>query len=122
MKIVAKSFLIVDDTLFMRRLLKEAINSSGYRVIAEASNGNEAIQQYKKTNPDWVTMDITMPNKDGLEALEEIMQFDPTAKIIVCSAIGQQHMITKALQLGAKDFLVKPIKLDKLNSILDNMV
>lgn len=108
------NILIVDDAAFMRTVLKGILVPNGYNVIGEAENGNVAIQKYKELSPDIVTMDITMPDMDGLEALKEIKKINPNAKIIMCSAMGQQAMVIEALQNGAKDFIVKPFQPDRV--------
>jgi two-component system chemotaxis response regulator CheY len=107
---MAKKVLIVDDAAFMRMLLKDIITKAGYEVVGEASNGAEAIEKYKELKPDIVTMDITMPEMNGIEATKEIMKVDPNANIIMCSAMGQQMMVVEAIQAGAKDFIVKPFQ------------
>ena len=103
-----KRIMIVDDAAFMRGILKETILNTGCDVVAEAKSGEEAVRLYKQFKPDLVTMDITMPGMDGITALKEIRAYDPKAKVIICSAMGQQVMVVNALQAGAKDFLVKP--------------
>ena len=100
--------LICDDAMFMRLMLKDMITKNGHEVIGEASNGIEAIEKYKELQPDLVTLDITMPIKDGIEALKEIIAYDKDAKVIMCSAMGQQPIVVEAVKGGAKDFLVKP--------------
>ncbi len=110
--------LVVDDASFMRLNLKNILESEGFEIIGEATNGVEAIQQYKAENPDIVTMDITMPEMDGLVATEKILEFDPNARIVVVSAMGQESYIKKAIMKGAKNFIVKPFKKDK---IIDTM-
>nr|WP_281419763.1 response regulator [Evansella tamaricis] len=100
--------LITDDAAFMRMTLKRIVTSAGYDVVGEAANGQEAVDLYKELNPDIVTMDITMPTMDGIEALQEIKKTDPNAKVIMCSAMGQQAKIVEAIQHGALDFIVKP--------------
>ncbi|MCD6254148.1 MAG: response regulator [Thermotogae bacterium] len=107
---MAQKVLIVDDAAFMRMLLKDIITKAGYEVVGEAGNGVEAVQKYKELKPDMVTMDITMPQMDGIQAIKEIKKIDPDAKIIVCSAMGQQAMVVEAIQAGAKDFIVKPFQ------------
>lgn len=102
--------MVVDDAAFMRHMLKSILTENGHEVVAEASNGAEAISMCKQFNPDLVTMDITMPEKDGIEALKEIMDFNPKAKVIMCSAMGQQAMVLDAIKNGAKDFVVKPFQ------------
>jgi len=116
------SILIVDDASFMRMVLKKIILQSGNKVVAEASNGDEAIAMYKKYRPDLVFLDIVMPpgklTKDGLDALKIIMKEHPEAKVIMCSSMGQQTLITEALKNGAKDFVVKPFRPVKVLEVL----
>lgn len=102
--------MIVDDAVFMRTMLKDLLSKAGYEIVGEAENGAKAIDTYKQCKPDIVTMDITMPEVDGIEALKGIKQFDPAAKVIMCSAMGQQAMVIDAIQSGAVDFIVKPFK------------
>ena len=104
------NIIVVDDALFMRMILKEIISNMGHTVIAEAEDGYEAILKYSELRPDLVTMDINMPRMSGVSALKEIIKFDPKANILICSALGQQSMITEAIRAGAKDFIVKPIE------------
>ncbi len=106
--------LIVDDAKFMRTLVKDALVPSGHEIIGEAENGNEAVDLYKKLKPDLVTMDITMREKDGIEAAEEILAFNPQARIIMVTALGQENLLTKAIKLGVKDFVVKPFPPERL--------
>ena len=106
--------LIVDDAVFMRMKLKDILTKNGYEVVGEAQNGQEAFEKYQATNPDVVTMDITMPDVDGLEALKMIRAHDPNAKVIMCSAMGQQGMVMDAIKSGAKDFIVKPFDTDRV--------
>jgi two-component system chemotaxis response regulator CheY len=108
------NILVVDDAAFMRMMLKDIIIKGGHNVVGEAANGIEAIEMYSKLNPDIVTMDITMPEMEGLEALKHIKQADPAARIIMCSAMGQQGMVVQAIQNGAKDFIVKPFQSDRV--------
>ena len=107
------SVLIVDDAAFMRLNLKNILKGD-YEIAGEAEDGEDAVGKYQDLNPDIVTMDITMPNMDGLEAIKAIMDIDPDAKIIVCSAMGQQKMVVKAVELGAQDFIVKPFNEDRV--------
>ncbi|MDR6997755.1 response regulator [Neobacillus niacini] len=100
--------LIVDDKCFMRNTLKSILNKTDHVVVGEAENGMEAVQLYKELNPDLVTMDITMPKMSGLEAIRVIRRDFPEAKVIMCSAMGQQKIIMEAIESGAKDFIVKP--------------
>ncbi len=106
--------LITDDTAFMRMTLKNILSKNGFDIVAEAQDGVEAVSKYKEEKPDLVTMDITMPNMDGIEAIKEIMEFDGGAKIIVCSAMGQKSLVIEALGAGAKDFIVKPFEPDRI--------
>lgn len=107
---MAKRVLIVDDAAFMRMLLKDIITKAGYEIVGEAANGVEAVEKFKELKPDIVTMDITMPEMNGIDAIKKIKEFAPDAKIIVCSAMGQQAMVIEAIQAGAKDFIVKPFQ------------
>ncbi len=116
-----KRILIVDDASFMRKILRNLLEEHNYEVIAEASNGEEALRQYEIHRPDLVMMDITMPVMDGLEATERILELDSSAKIIVCSAMGQKQMILKVITAGAKDFIVKPFQADRVIVAIDNV-
>ncbi len=107
---MSKKVLIVDDAAFMRMLLKDIISKAGFEVVGEASNGKEAVEKYKELQPDIVTMDITMPEMNGIEAVKEIKKVDPNARIIMVSAMGQQAMVIEAIQAGARDFIVKPFQ------------
>lgn len=100
--------LVVDDAAFMRMMLRNILEKGGYEVAGEASNGFEAIERYREVRPDVVTMDITMPKMEGIQAVRSIKQIDPNAKIIMCSAMGQQSLVADAILAGAKDFIVKP--------------
>lgn len=111
---MSKDVLIVDDAAFMRMMIKDILEKNGFNVVGEAENGNVAIEKYKELSPDLVTMDITMPEKDGIAALKEIKQLDPDATVIMCSAMGQQAMVIDAIQAGAKDFIVKPFQADRV--------
>lgn len=107
---MAVNVLIVDDLAFIKIVLRDIIEKAGFRVIGEASNGEQAISLYQDTRPDVVLMDITMPGMDGLTALKKIREMDEAARVIICSALGQQQLIVQAIQLGAKDFIVKPFQ------------
>lgn len=109
-----KSVLVVDDAAFMRLMLKDILSQNGYAVVAEAKNGLEAVEMYRKLKVDLVTMDITMPEMDGITAIRQIRSFDPAARIIVCSAMGQQAMVLEAIQSGARDFIVKPFQAERV--------
>ncbi|MCX7795028.1 MAG: response regulator [bacterium] len=111
---MGKKILIVDDAAFMRMMLKNILTQNGYEVAGEASNGLEAVTLYKELKPDLVTMDITMPEMDGITAVREIKKIDPEAKIIMCSAMGQQAMVIESIQAGARDFVVKPFQPDRV--------
>jgi two-component system chemotaxis response regulator CheY len=111
---VAKRILIVDDAAFMRMMIKDILTKNGYEVVGEAENGAKAVQMYKELKPDLVTMDITMPEMDGIQAVKEIKKIDSSAKIIMCSAMGQQTMVMEAIQAGARDFVVKPFQQERV--------
>ncbi|OCS84260.1 response regulator [Caryophanon latum] len=106
--------LIVDDAAFMRMMIKDILTKNGYEVVGEAADGIQAVEKYNELKPDLVTMDITMPEKDGIAALKEIKAANPGATIIMCSAMGQQAMVIDAIQAGAKDFIVKPFQADRV--------
>ncbi len=108
------NILIVDDAAFMRMMLKDILSKNGYNIAGEATNGMEAVEKYKEINPDLVTLDITMPELDGIGALKAIKQINPDAKVIMCSAMGQQAMVLESIQAGAKDFIVKPFQADRV--------
>ena len=108
-----KSLMIVDDASFMRLNLKNILKND-YEIVGEAENGKKAVEMYQEHNPDIVTMDITMPVMDGLEAIKAIKDIDPDSNIVVCSAMGQQKMVIKAIELGAADFIVKPFKEERV--------
>jgi two-component system chemotaxis response regulator CheY len=110
--------LIVDDLTFIKMVLRDLLEKAGFRVVGEASDGEEAIKLFHEKRPDVVLLDITMPKMDGLTALKKMLEVDPNAKVIMCSALGQQRLIVQAIQLGAKDFIVKPFRPERvINSI-----
>jgi two-component system chemotaxis response regulator CheY len=111
---MAHKILIVDDAAFMRMMIKDILSKNGYEIVGEAADGAQAVDQFKEYNPDLVTMDITMPEMDGITALKEIKKINPNAKVIMCSAMGQQAMVIDAIQAGAKDFIVKPFQADRV--------
>jgi two-component system chemotaxis response regulator CheY len=111
---MANRILIVDDAAFMRMMIKDILSKNGYEVVGEANDGAQAVEKYKELKPDLVTMDITMPEMDGIAALKEIKKSEPNAKVIMCSAMGQQAMVIDAIQAGAKDFIVKPFQADRV--------
>lgn len=106
--------LIVDDLAFIKLIIRDILEKRGIEVIGEASNGIEAVELYMRLKPDVVLMDITMPRMDGIQALSKIISIDSQAKVIMCSALGQQKLIIQAIKLGAKDFIVKPFKADRI--------
>ena len=114
--------MVVDDASFMRMVLKDMLVRNGHDVIAEATNGKEALDRYKECKPDLVTMDITMPDVDGIEGVKLIKGFDPNAKIIMCSAMGQEPMVKDAVIAGARDFIVKPFKEDRIVAAITKLV
>ena len=118
---MTKTVLIVDDAAFMRIKLKDILEKNNYEVVGEAQNGIEAIEKYKELSPDIVTMDITMPEMDGVEALKEIKALDADAKILMCSAMGQQSMVMDAIRAGAVDFIVKPFDTERVIHALDKV-
>ncbi|MEH7342735.1 response regulator [Bacillus sp. JJ1532] len=103
-----KTVLIADDSRFLRNLIKNILHKEGFRVFFEASDGTSAVSLYKEKSPDIVLLDLTMPTLNGLEALKKIIEYDPKANIIICSAMGQNRLIVEAINSGAKDFIVKP--------------
>lgn len=111
---MAKRILITDDALFMRVTLKNILTQAGFEVVGEASNGHESLAMYQQLKPDIVTMDITMPEMDGIEALKQIRKVDPSANVIMCTAMGQKNMVVEAIQAGAKDFIVKPFQPERV--------
>lgn len=111
---MSHTILIVDDAAFMRMMIKDILSKNGYTVVGEAGDGAQAVEKYKECTPDLVTMDITMPEMDGITAVKEIRKINPNAKIIMCSAMGQQAMVIDAIQAGAKDFIVKPFQADRV--------
>lgn len=114
--------LIVDDAAFMRMMLKDIFIKTGHEIAAEAGNGNEAAEKYIEFHPDLVTMDITMPDCDGLEGLSKIMEANSNAKVVMCSAMGQQAMVLDAVKRGAKDFIVKPFQAEKVIASVNNVL
>lgn len=107
---MARTVLICDDALFMRTMLANILKQADFEVVGEAANGSEAVTMYGELQPDLVTMDIVMPDKGGIDAVREIVQDHPDAKILMCSAMGQQALVVEAIQAGARDFVVKPFQ------------
>jgi len=108
------SVLIADDAAFMRMMLKNVLSEAGYEIVGEAENGAVAVSKHRELRPDLTTMDITMPEMDGLAALKEIRAADPSARVVMCSAMGQQSMVIESIQAGARDFIVKPFQPDRV--------
>ena len=106
--------LVVDDAAFMRKMVSDALTKGGHQVVGEAGNGVEAVAQYQALKPEVTTLDITMPEKDGLAALKEIIALDPAARVIMCSALGQESKVLESIKAGAKDFVVKPFQPDRI--------
>lgn len=113
------SILIVDDAAFMRKMIRKALMNGGYDKIIEAANGKEALELYKAERPALVFLDITMPERSGLEVLDDILTEDPAARVIMCSAIGQELVIARAIQRGARDFIVKPFKEEEILKLVE---
>jgi len=114
--------LITDDAAFMRMQLKSNLENLNHEIVGEAENGFESIQKYKELEPDLVTMDITMPEMNGVEAVKEIMKVNPEAKIVMCSAMGQQNMVLDAIKAGAKDFIVKPFTAERIEEAIGKLI
>jgi two-component system chemotaxis response regulator CheY len=110
--------LIADDAAFMREMLSEILIGAGYEVVAQAEDGARAVAQFRECRPDLVTLDIVMPRKSGLDALREIRAIDPAARVIMCSALGQEALVMEALESGARDYVVKPFKPDQVLAAL----
>ena len=111
---MGRRVLVVDDAAFMRMMLKDILTKNGYEICGEGTNGKDGAEKYNELKPDLVTMDITMPEMDGITALKAIRAMDADAKVIMCSAMGQQAMVIDAIQAGAKDFIVKPFQADRV--------
>ena len=119
---MGKNILICDDAAFMRMMIKDILEKNDFEIVGEANNGIVAVDLYKKEKPDVVTMDITMPDMDGIEAVKQIKAYDPNAKIVMCSAMGQQSMVMEALRAGAKDFIVKPFQADRVLEAIKKVI
>lgn len=118
---MSKKTLITDDTAFMRMTLRNILEKNGYEVVGEAADGKQAVDKYRELKPDLVTMDITMPNMDGITAIKSILSVDPEARIVVVSAMGQKALVIEALNAGAKDFVVKPFEADRILEALGKL-
>jgi len=116
------NILIVDDAAFMRMMIKDILVKNGYNVVGEAENGLRAGEKYKELSPDLVIMDITMPEMDGIQAVKQIKKINADAKIIMCSAMGQQAMVIESIQAGARDFIVKPFQADRVLEAVKKVV
>ncbi|OJV64485.1 MAG: two-component system response regulator [Clostridiales bacterium 38-18] len=119
---MAKKILVVDDAMFMRKLLSDILSKAGYEVVAEAGNGEEAYQMFKQHHPDLVTMDITMPEVTGIEGVKLITLDYPDAKILMCSAMGQENMVIDSVKAGAKGFIVKPFVAEKVIAEVQKLI
>ena len=117
-----EKIMLVDDAAFMRMMIKNALTQKGYSNFVEAQDGAEAVKKYDEEKPDLVIMDITMPNMDGLQALKKIRESDTSAKIVMCTAMGQESMVVDAIKSGAKDFIVKPFEEDRLIASIDKVM
>jgi two-component system chemotaxis response regulator CheY len=104
--------LVADDASFMRQMIREIVEDEGHEVVGEASDGVEAVEEFRRLHPDVVTMDIVMPKRSGIDAVKGILELDPSACVVMCSALGQETLVAEALQAGARDFIVKPFKPD----------
>ena len=112
--------LVVDDAMFMRAMLKKLLTEAGFDIAGEAENGRVAVDLYQELKPDLVMMDITMPEMDGLTALKEIVKLDPAAKVVMCTALGQERSVMEAMNAGAKDYILKPFNAEKVVEVLKN--
>jgi two-component system chemotaxis response regulator CheY len=113
--------LVVDDAAFMRRMVSDVLTSGGHEVVGEAADGNEAVERYQELRPDVMTLDITMPEKDGLTALRELMALDPGATVVMCSALGQESKVLEAVKAGAKDFIAKPFEPQRVLTAIEKV-
>ena len=111
---MSHTVLVCDDAIFMRTMISDILTQAGFEVVGEAESGSQAVEKYRSLKPDLVTMDIVMPDMGGIEAVREICKTDPEAKILMCSAMGQQALVVEAIQAGAKDFVVKPFQPDRV--------
>jgi two-component system chemotaxis response regulator CheY len=119
---MANRILIADDAMFMRRMLRTIVEANGYEVVAEAANGQEAVDHYDAYSPDLVLMDITMPVLDGISAVAMIKQKDPNCKIIMCTAMGQKEMVMQSIKMGAKDFIIKPFQAPRVLQSIEKLL
>ncbi len=119
---MSKRALVVDDSMLMRRMICDCLSDSGWEIVAEAGNGEEAVRQYRKHRPDVVSMDIVMPGTDGMFALERILDIDPSAQVVVVSALNQTKLISEAIRKGAQDFIAKPFLPEQLQQTMANCI
>jgi two-component system, chemotaxis family, chemotaxis protein CheY len=119
---VGHTVLVCDDAIFMRTMIADILTQAGYEVVGEAETGTQAVERYRALRPDLVTMDIVMPDMSGIEAVREICKEDPEAKILMCSAMGQQALVVEAIQAGAKDFVVKPFQPSRVLEAVQRLV
>ena len=122
LRLMTRSPVFCDDAAFMRMMIKDILTKNGYNIAGEAENGQKAVEKYAELKPDLVLMDITMPEMDGIEALKRIKAADPSASVIMCSAMGQQAMVIESIQSGAKDFIVKPFQADRVIEAVQKVV
>jgi two-component system chemotaxis response regulator CheY len=106
--------LVVDDAAFMRKMLGDTLTLGGHEIVGEAANGNEAVERFQALRPEITTLDITMPEKDGITALREILGIDPAARVVMCSALGQEAKVLESIRAGARDFVVKPFQPERV--------
>ena len=117
-----KKILIVDDAPIIRLMLSDILNGAGYEVVGEAANGNEGVKKFTECNPDLVTLDIVMPEKDGIQTLEEILKLSPNARVVMISAIDQRESLLKAIKLGAKDYIIKPFENSRVVAAIEKIL
>jgi two-component system chemotaxis response regulator CheY len=114
--------LVIDDAAFMRRMVIDVLESGGHEVVGEGANGNDAVARYQELDPDVMTLDITMPEKDGLTALRELIAVNPSAKVVMCSALTQESKVLEAVKAGAKDFIAKPFEAQRVLAAIEKVV
>ena len=114
--------LVVDDAIFMRKMISDILEGNGMEVVGEADTGALAVEKYKELKPDLVTMDIIMPEMNGIDAVRQIMSSDSQARIVMCSALGQQALVQDALSAGAKDFLIKPFNPSRVIEVVSKIL
>jgi len=119
---VAHTVLVCDDASFMRTMITDILTEAGFEIVGEAKNGVQAVEKYNELKPDLVTMDVVMPDKNGIDAVRDIIKSDPTAKILMCSAMGQQALMADAIQAGAKDFVVKPFEPSRVLEAMNRII